>query len=168
MSIADKLTRLNTTKQDIKDAIEAQGRDLTNKTFEDDYAAEIAAIEGGGALEITGQEVVLAEYADNIEAFDTVGLYYENNLTPSTQSFSVSGNGFDVATSENFVAVATTSSPFLFIAKRTLDTFSSVTIDINPVSTRYSVSISSSENYIATSGVGINDQLSIYKRDNDN
>ena len=46
MNTANKLQRILDTKQDIKDAIELKGRDLTGKTFEDDYADEILLIDG--------------------------------------------------------------------------------------------------------------------------
>lgn len=48
MTIADQLTTLNTTKQDIKTAIEAKGVTVGTVPFAD-YAALIASISGGGS-----------------------------------------------------------------------------------------------------------------------
>jgi hypothetical protein len=49
-TIANKLQRVMDAKADIKMAIEGKGRDLTDKTFEHDWADEITAIETGTDL----------------------------------------------------------------------------------------------------------------------
>lgn len=118
MSIADKLQRIIDTKDDIRDAIEAKGRDLTNKTFEDDYAAEIAAIEtGGGGVEVAGQQVITGEFEESIVAGDTVSAYYDSGFDGVYTGTvpNITGFIFTSAASNEHLVYGILSSPFLYI-----------------------------------------------------
>lgn len=165
MDTANKLQRIIDTKADIKQAIEAKGRDLTGKTFETDYAAEIALIEtgnGNGApLEITGQQVltgivdgpsnaVINENSTVLAAqvFKHVQPLADNAVTgqPTTGG----ANNGSWTPDENFFAVGQSNNPFLSIYERSGDTFSKINDpDIIPANQVRKAQFSSDGTYLA-------------------
>ena len=89
MSVADKLLQVNQVKQDIKDAIEDKGVDLSGVAFTD-YAEKIGLIEGGGGGEVVEQSFA-EKFVDVIKEvkqpdyYETyAGMIYDNGEVSKT------------------------------------------------------------------------------------
>jgi hypothetical protein len=141
MSIADKLQRVLDTKEDIRVAIEGKGRDLTGKTFEDDWANEITAIEtGGGGVTITGAQTLQGIAAEPVVEGDTIYtksynahinvLLNEPDVQPTNSAYAVEFTNDDV-----YAAVAHPTSPYVTIYKRNGDDFTKIDVPLTEVPT---------------------------------
>ena len=139
MSIADKLQRILDTKEDIRVAIEGKGRDLTGKTFEDDWAGEIDAIQSGGVT-ITGAETLQGVAQETLVEGDTIYtndynahinvLLNEPDVQPTNSAYAVEFTNDDV-----YAAVAHPSSPYVTIYKRNGDDFTKIDVPLTEVPT---------------------------------
>ena len=91
MSIADKLIQLNTTKQNIKQAIINKGVDLTGVPFTD-YHTKIAEISGGGETPADGDYLVrFFDYDGTILKEQWVN-HGENATPPNLPDYTVATN----------------------------------------------------------------------------